>query len=122
MNYFFIAVGVLFIIYILISIKKNEFSIQESAFWMLGGLVVLFLSIFHKSLDKIASKLGIVYGTSLIFFLAILFLLLLNFRSSKRILKLNERIAKLSHKISLLELEIKEKNNEKEKRNNKKTK
>ena len=106
MNYFFIAVGVLFIIYILISIKKNDFSIQESAFWMFGGLVVLFLSIFHKSLDKIAS----------------LFLLLMNFRSSKRILKLNERIAKLSHKISLLELEIREKNNEKEKRNSKKTK
>ena len=122
MNYFFIAVGVLFIIYILISIKKNDFSIQESAFWMFGGLVVLFLSIFHKSLDKIASKLGIVYGTSLIFFLAILFLLLMNFRSSKRILKLNERIAKLSHKISLLELEIREKNDEKEKRNSKKTK
>ena len=115
MNYFFIAVGVLFIIYILVSIKKNEFSIQESAFWMFGGVVVLFLSIFHRSLDKIASKLGIVYGSSLVFFLAILFLLFMNFKSSKKILKLNERISKLSHKISLLELEIKEgKNNEKE--------
>jgi hypothetical protein len=76
------------------------------------------------SLDKIASKLGIVYGTSLVLFLAILFLLFLNFKSSKKILKLNERIAKLSHKVSLLELEMKENNNEKEetsKENSKKT-
>ena len=34
MNYFFITIGVLFLIYILVSIKKNEFTMEESAFWI----------------------------------------------------------------------------------------
>ena len=46
MNYFFITLGVLFIIYIFVSIKRNEFTIEESAFWIVGSIVVLFLSIF----------------------------------------------------------------------------
>ncbi len=121
MNYFFITIGVLFIIYILISVKKNDFTIQESSFWILGGVVVLLLSIFYKSLDKISSKLGIAYGSSFVFLLGIMFLLLMNFRNSKRILKLNEKIIKLSHKVSILELELKEKKDVKE-NSSKKTK
>ena len=111
MNYFFIAIGILFIIYILISIKKNDFTIQESSFWMLAAVAVLILSIFYKGLDQFSSKLGIAYGPSFIFFIAILFLLFMNFRNSKRILKLNEKIIKLSHKVSMLELELKERSN-----------
>lgn len=111
MNYFFITLGVLFIIYIFISIKRNEFTIEESAFWIVGSIVVLFLSIFYKSLDKLSSKLGIAYGSSFIFLIAIIVLLFMNFRNSKKILKMNEQIIKLSHKVSMLESEIDERNN-----------
>jgi len=111
MNYFFITLGVLFIIYIFVSIKRNEFSVEESAFWVLGGIVVLFLSIFYKSLDKLSSFLGIAYGSSFVFLLAIIFLLFMNFRNSKNILKMKEMINKLSHKVSILELELKEREN-----------
>ena len=111
MNYFFITLGVLFIIYIFISIKRNEFTIEESAFWIVGSIVVLFLSIFYKSLDKLSSKLGIAYGSSFIFLIAIIVLLFMNFRNSKKILKMNEQIIKLSHKVSILESEIDERNN-----------
>ncbi len=112
MNYFFITLGVLFIIYIFVSIKRNEFSIEESAFWVVGGIVVLFLSIFYKSLDRLSSFLGIAYGSSFVFFIAIIFLLLMNFRNSKKILKMNEKINKLSHKVSILEYELKERTKE----------
>ena len=111
MNYFFITLGVLFIIYIFVSIKRNEFTIEESAFWIVGSIVVLFLSIFYKSLDKLSSKLGIAYGSSFIFLIAIIVLLIMNFRNSKKILKMNEQIIKLSHKVSMLESEIDERNN-----------
>jgi hypothetical protein len=111
MNYFFITLGVLFIIYIFVSIKRNEFTIEESAFWIVGSIVVLFLSIFYKSLDKLSSKLGIAYGSSFIFLIAIIVLLIMNFRNSKKILKMNEQIIKLSHKVSILESEIDERNN-----------
>ena len=35
----------------------------------------------------------------------------MNFRNSKKILKMNEQIIKLSHKVSILESEIDERNN-----------
>ncbi len=123
MNYFFITLGVLFIIYIFVSIKRNEFTIEESAFWIVGSIVVLFLSIFYKSLDKLSSALGIKYGSSFIFLIAIIVLLMMNFRSSKKILKMNEQITKLSHKVSILESEINERNSyEKEKGSKEKNK
>jgi hypothetical protein len=112
MNYFFITIGVLFLIYILVSIKKNEFTMEESAFWILGAIVALLLSIFYKGLDKLGSILGIAYGPSFVFLLAILFLLFMNFRNSKKILKMNEKINKLSHKVSILEYELKERTKE----------
>ena len=116
MNYFFITLGVLFIIYIFVSIKRNEFTIEESAFWIVGSIVVLFLSIFYKSLDKLSSDLGVSYAPSFIFLIATIVLLMMNFRSSKKILKMNEQITKLSHKVSILESEINERNSyEKEK-------
>ncbi len=106
MNYFFITIGVLFLIYILVSIKKNEFTMEESAFWILGAIVALLLSIFYKGLDKLGSILGIAYGPSFVFLLAILFLLFMNFRNSKKILKQNEKITKLAQEVSLLKLEL----------------
>ncbi len=120
MNYFFITIGVLFIIYIVISIKRNDFSIEESAFWILGGIVLLVLSIFYKSLDKLASFLGIAYAPSFIFLLATLFLLFMNFRNSKKILKQNEKIIKLSQELAILKVKIeKDDKNEKEKKSKK---
>jgi len=121
MNYFFITIGVLFLIYILISIKRNEFTMEESAFWVPAAIILLLLSIFYKSLDKLSSFLGIAYGPSFVFFIAILFLLFMNFRSSKKILKLNEKVIKLSQELSLLKLEIeKDGKNEKDKKNKEK--
>ena len=99
-------------LYFTCSIKRNEFSIEESVFWVVGGIVVLFLSIFYKSLDRLSSFLGIAYGSSFVFFIAIIFLLLMNFRNSKKILKMNEKINKLSHKVSILEYELKERTKE----------
>jgi len=117
MNYFFITIGVLFLIYILISIKRNEFTMEESAFWMLGAVLLLVLSIFYKSLDKLGSFLGIAYGPSFVFLLAILFLLFMNFRNSKKILKQNEKIIKLEQEVAILKLDVEKrsKNGKKEK-------
>ena len=107
MNYFFIILAIIFVIYVFSNIKKQEFSIEESVFWVIGALVLLVLSIFYKSLDKIALLIGISYAPSMVFLIAIMFLIFMNFRSSRKISKQNDKIIELAQRLSILEFEIK---------------
>lgn len=106
MNYFFIVLAVIFIIYIFRMIKKKNFSIKESIFWVGGTFAIIVFAIFPKLLDKIALKLNIAYPPSLLFLVGILFLLFINFRNTQKISKQNERIIELAEKTSILEFEM----------------
>lgn len=106
MNYFFIILAIIFIIYIFRMIKKKNFSIKESLFWVVGTFVMTIFAIFPKLLDKIALSLKITYPPSLLFLVGIFFLLFINFRNTKKISKQNERIIELAQKNSILEFEI----------------
>lgn len=106
MNYFFIAIAVIFIIYILHVIAMKTFSIKESIFWVIGTIVILVFAIFPKLLDKIAIALNIAYPPSLLFLVGMLFLLFINFRNTQKITKQNEKIIELAERSSILEFEI----------------
>jgi len=106
MNYFFIIIAIVFIIYIMNLIKMKSFSVKESMFWMLGTIAILIFAMFPKLLDLIAIKLNIAYPPSLLFLMGILFLLLINFRHTQKISKQNERIIELAQRCSILEFEI----------------
>lgn len=106
MNYFFIVLAIIFIIYIFRMIKKKNFSIKESLFWVMGTFVMTIFAIFPKLLDKIALRLNITYPPSLLFLVGIFFLLFINFRNTQKISKQNERIIELAQKCSILEFEI----------------
>ena len=106
MNYFFIIIALVFIIYIFNMIKKKNFSIKESIFWVLGIFIILIFAIFPKFLDKIAINLHIEYPPSLLFLVSILFLLFINFRNTQKITKQNEKIIELAQRCSILEFEI----------------
>lgn len=106
MNYFFIILAFIFIIYIFKMIKIKTFSIKESIFWVIGTFGVLIFAIFPKLLDKISLKLDIAYPPSLLFLVGIFFLLFINFRSAQKISKQNEKIVELAQKTSILEYEV----------------
>lgn len=106
MNYFFIAIAIIFIIYIFIVIKKKEFSVEESIFWVFGAIVALILAIFPKLIDKIAVLLDIAYPPSMLFLLAIVFLLFINFRNTKKMEKQKDKIIELAQRLSIMEYEI----------------
>ena len=106
MNYFFIVIAIIFIIYIFTMIKKKNFSIKESLFWVVGTIVTTIFAIFPKLLDKIALSLNITYPPSLLFLVGIFFLLFINFRNTQKISKQNDRTIELAQKCSILEFEI----------------
>lgn len=108
MNYFFIILAIIFIVYIFRMIKMKNFSIKESIFWVAGTFGILAFAIFPKLLDKIALSLNITYPPSLLFLVGIFFLLFINFRNTQKISKQNEKIIELAQKTSLLEFEMEE--------------
>ncbi|MDO5555881.1 MAG: DUF2304 domain-containing protein [Clostridia bacterium] len=108
MNYFFIIIAIIFIIYIFNMIKKKSFSVKESMFWVVGTFGILVFAIFPKLLDKIALRLHVEYPPSLLFLTGILFLLLINFRNTQKITEQNEKIIELAQRCSISEFEIEE--------------
>lgn len=108
-NIYFIIFAIIFIIYIIYSIRRYNFSIQESFFWIVGCILMLLLSIFPKSIDFIAKKIGVSYPPSLLFILCILFLVYINFKNNKQISIHQEKITTLSQEIAILKGEINEK-------------
>ena len=105
MNYFFIFVAIIFICYVFNIIKKGEFSVEESIFWVIGTMGVLILSIWPKLLDKVANKLDINYPPSLLFLITSIFLLFIIFRDTKKISKQNDKIIEIAQRVSILEYE-----------------
>lgn len=101
-NIYFIIIAVIAIIYVVDTVRKGRFSIEESIFWVFGSLVGLFLAIWPKVIDRVASALNIEYPPSLLFVLCIVFLVLINFRNSKKIAIQQEKIIELAQNAALL--------------------
>lgn len=99
---YFIVGTIIIGIYILNEVRKKRFSIKESFYWILGVLVMLILAIFPQCIDSLASYLGVAYPPSLLFVICILFLVLMNFRNSKRITKQQEEIIELEQNLTIL--------------------
>lgn len=114
-NIYFIIVSVILTFYIVSEVRKKHFSIKESFWWVAASIVMLLLSIFPYSIDKVASLLNIAYPPSLLFVICIVFLVFINFRNSKRIAEHQEKIIELSQHIAILESENEEKNMNKNK-------
>lgn len=102
MNIFFIILGIIYLIYIFIAVKNGKFNVVESFFWICGGVIVLILSIFPKTIDLISKYVGVDYPPSLLFMLCIIFLLFINFRNSKRIAEQQEKIIELAQNLAIL--------------------
>ncbi|MBQ3475199.1 MAG: DUF2304 domain-containing protein [Bacilli bacterium] len=101
-NIYFIILSVLVILYILYSIRKNKISIKTSFSWMILCIIMLFLSIFPKSIDFVAEQLGVYYAPTLLLTGCVVLLLIKNFNSSKEIYYLQEKVNYLAEEVSLL--------------------
>lgn len=101
-NVFFVVVAIISIIYILYEIRKEKLSVSDSMFWLLGCLVIAILSIFPNIIIYLSNFVGIEYAPSLLFLLAIIALIGLNFKQVKRIRKLEEKITDLAQNIAII--------------------
>lgn len=77
------------------SIKKERMRIEESIFWLILSLLLLFFSIFPGIPDILARLLGI-YSTANFLFLFVIFILLL------RLFYVNAALGKLEERVKTL--------------------
>lgn len=101
-NSYFVLIAVIILIYVVFIVRKGHLSIKESFWWFIGSIVVLFLAIFPKSIDVIAEWFGVAYPPTLMLVFCILFLLMMNFRVSKRISDLQMKVMELGQELSIL--------------------
>jgi len=106
---YFVIVAVIAIVYVITEVRKGKFSIKESIYWFIASLIMLILAIFPNLLDSLATFLGIGYSPSLLFTICIIFLLFINFRSSRKIAEQEEKIIELAQDIALLKEENRKK-------------
>ena len=105
-NIIFIIISIIALLYVVNSVRKNDFSIKESFWWFVGSIIMLLLSIFPYSLDNIAGKLNIDYPPSLLFLICIIFLLFQNFRSTKKISDLQIKIVELAEELAIVKNKV----------------
>ena len=102
MKIFFIILSVFYLLFIINYVRKGNFSVTESFFWVVAGIIILILSIFPNIIIFLAKLIGVDYAPSLLFVICILFLGMLIFRNSKRITDLDEKVNTLAQEIAIL--------------------
>ena len=105
-NWYFIVISIFCILYVASEVRKKKFSIKESFWWMMAAIAMLLLSIFPYSINWLAKLVGVAYPPSLFFVFCIIFLVFINFRSSKKITEHQEKITELAQQVSILKQEI----------------
>lgn len=106
---FFGVIGILAMVLVLSDVKKKKFFEQESFFWVIGALVVLILALFPGVIILLANLIGVEYAPSLLFLIAIIFILYLLFRQSKQVSLLKEQVKDLGQKLVVMQKMIDEK-------------
>ena len=101
-NEYFIVISIIVILYIVYSVRKNKLSVKNSYSWFILSILMLVLSIFPKSIDRIASWVGVTYAPTLILTLCLVGVLIICFNYSKRIETLNKKVTSLAQELAIL--------------------
>ncbi len=101
-QYIAIMGSIVFIASVLFLISRRKLREEFSILWLVFGSVFLALSIWRKSLDVIASFLGIAYAPAAIFLILIICIISILIHFSIAISGLTERVKTLTQEIGLL--------------------
>jgi len=101
-----LSVGLIILIFELV--RRRKLREEYSWLWMLTGVVVFVLAIWHNLLLSISRVLGIALPASTIFLLGVFFLILINLYFSVKISTLASQVKELTQKQAILESHINE--------------
>ena len=96
-----ISASVITAIYVFLKIKKSQFKIGDTLYWLLFCLFLLVMSIFPKAIFWISNKIGFESPSNFIFVIIIFLLLVKIFLLDARVSKNEEKLTKLSQKYAI---------------------
>ena len=102
----FVALGIITLIIVIMNVRKNRFSENESLFWTIAGLIMIFSPLYMGYVDRLALMVGVDYAPSLIFALTFIYVFFLLYRLSASTHRLNERIVELIQLNAIYENEL----------------
>ena len=99
-----IAVSIFIVIFELV--RRRRLKEEYSWLWLFTGALLIFLTLRYEVLLKISHLLGVVVPTSILFFFAIIFLMLVCLQFSVKISKFSDQVKNLSQELAILKSEI----------------
>lgn len=84
-------------------IKQAKLKIENSVIWMIGSILLIFMSIFSNAVEWVSAKLGFMSPSNFVYLIIIAFLLIETFASNIKITTLSEKVKDLNHYIALKE-------------------
>lgn len=84
-------------------IKQAKLKVENSIIWMVGSILLIFMSIFSNIVEWISIKLGFMAPVNFVFVVIIGFLLIEAYMNNLKITELNEKIKNLNHYIAMNE-------------------
>jgi hypothetical protein len=100
-----IGTSVVMLFYILEMVRRRRLQEEYSILWLAGSVVILVLSLKRDWLEGISRVFGVVYPPSLLFVVAIFFILLILIHFSITVSKLYQMNKKMAQEIALLKEE-----------------
>lgn len=107
-QFFVLIISVLFVVYILHMVNKNQLLIHHSLIWLLLGITMVVFAIFPSLPSVISSILGFELPLNFLMFVSIIFLFVQLFSVTSESSKKNETIKILVQEISLLKNKFKD--------------
>lgn len=98
-----------FMIFVYLRLRSNKISTKYSLIWFSVSFIMIFATLKHDLMEKIANFLGIEVASNFIFLIIIGILLIIIFFMSSAVSKLNDKTTALAQEVAIL------KNNSKEK-------
>ena len=97
-----IAVALGYLLFIARLVRRRQLREKYAMLWMAVGGAVVVVSLSRGAIDSVARRLGIQYGPTILFLVAIMFLMAVVAHLSYEVSRLEERTRKLAEELALL--------------------
>ena len=99
---FVLLIAVVVILGVVVEVvRRRRLSESYALLWIGVAVVGTLLALARPLVDRLSNAIGIVYGTSLVFALAILFLLIVCINLSMHVSRLEQRVEVLAQELAL---------------------
>lgn len=86
-------------------LRRDHLHVLHGVFWLLVAATAALFGLWPRSIDTLASKVGIAYPPALLFLLAVILLIIKALHADIMNTRVEREVRRLNQRLSLLELE-----------------